>query len=272
MLCHSHVAMAKLCLGSLVRHVTDRLELVIHDDGTLTPEDVAELRCELDPLVLVSRAEADERVSEALASRPSTRRFREQNPLALKLVDFAALNEREVIRGVDSDVLALRPCSGLFDLESSADGLFMEDVQNAYSIRSWQLLVERRLHLWQRLNSGIFAIRAALYDPELLEWFVRDRRFDKTPVWFEQTAWALLAGRGRCRTLDRRLVTFPDRPWASDAAVLHFVAPLRRHLDDIARGAAGRDEPETVTIRSVAARRLTWRALLASEIVRRLGR
>ncbi|HVS62073.1 MAG TPA: hypothetical protein VMT85_01090 [Thermoanaerobaculia bacterium] len=264
--------MAKLCLGSLVRHVTDRLELVIHDDGTLTPEDVAELRAELGPFALVTRAEADERVSEALASRPSTRRFRERNPLALKLVDFAALSEREVICGVDSDVLALRPCSGLFDLQSSADALFMEDVQNAYGIRSWQLLVERRLLLWQRINSGIFAIRAALYDPELLEWFLGHPRFDKTPVWSEQTAWALMAGRGRCRTLDHRLVTFPDRPWASDAAVLHFVEPLRRHLDDVARRAAGRDETESVTIRSVAARRLTWRALLASEIVRRLSR
>lgn len=272
LLCHGHVAMAKLCLGSLIQYASGRLELVIHDDGTLTPEDVAELRNELGPFALVSRAEADERVSEALASRPATRRFRERNPLALKLVDFAALSDREVIRGVDSDVLVLRPCSGLFDLQRTSDALFMDDVQNAYSIRSWQLLTERRLRLWQRINSGIFAIRAALYDPELLEWFLGHPRFEKTPVWSEQTAWALLAGRGQCRTLDRRLVTFPDRPWAQEAAVLHFVGPMRSYLEEVARRAPGRENLESVTISSYAARPLTWRALLAAEIVRRLRR
>ncbi len=272
--------MALLCLGSLLRFSAAPLRLRIHDDGSLTRADLERLEGLGQPEI-VSRQEADDRLAEVLAARPATRAYRAANPLALKLVDAALLAPGGELAYCDSDVLFLRPFSGLFRLPPGCGALFMCDPQNAYSVRSWHLLPAPRRGPPARVNSGIIGFRTRWFDPDLVEWFLARPRYRFAPVWVEQTCWALLAQPAGCRLLDPAAVSIPVPGRAADPwqVALHFASPVRGLLADYRQrqapaGAetalAGPAEP--VEIRSFAARRLTAPALAATEVRRRLRR
>ncbi|HEV3459566.1 MAG TPA: hypothetical protein VHG32_23695 [Thermoanaerobaculia bacterium] len=284
---HAHVEMALACLGSLLGFSAAPLRLRIHDDGSLTATDRERLAAALGDPEVVSRREADERLAGWLAARPATRAFRAANPLALKLVDVALLAAGAELAYCDSDVLFLRPFTGLFELEPAHGALFMCDPQNAYSVRSWHLLQEPRLRLASRLNSGIIGFRTRWFDPDLVEWFLAEPRYRFAPVWVEQTCWALLAQPAGCRLLDPAAIGFPvaEQSPRERQVALHFVSPVRGLFADFRQrwlpgggaevGMAPGEETapgEPIALRSFAAPRLTAAALAATELRRRLRR
>jgi len=278
---HAHVEMALPCLGSLLGFSAEPLRLRIHDDGSLTAPDRERLAAALGEPEVVSRREADERLAGWLADRPATRAFRAANPLALKLVDAALLAPGGELAYCDSDVLFLRPFSGLFELAPAQGALFMCDPQNAYSVRSWHLLREPRLRLAGRLNSGIIAFRTRWFDPDLVEWFLAEPRYRFAPVWVEQTCWALLAWPAGCRLLDPAAVSIPvpGRAPRAQQVALHFVSPVRglfaghsQRLPPVGEATALPAACEPIEIASFAAPRLTAPALAATEVRRRLSR
>ncbi len=223
--------MAARCLGSLQRFSAEPIDLLVHDDGTLTAEDADRLASELAGAGVVWRSEADERVDERLAAHPACRAFRRSNPLGLKLLDIMLLEDGDALFYCDSDVLVLRPFRRLFEQDATA--VFMADVQSAYSLRSWQLAAAPRLRLASKVNTGLIRFARAAWDLDLIEWFLaRPSYFRRTPVWAEQTAWALLGGRADCRLLEPSQVRFPppDPSQAVGAVALHFISPLRALL------------------------------------------
>jgi hypothetical protein len=272
---HAHVEMAVACLGSLRRYSADPIDLRIHEDGSLTAEDRGRLREALGDPDFVPRAEADARVADLLASRPALRAFRRSNPLALKLIDIPLLAGDDDLAYCDADVLFLRPFSGLFRFPGEDTGaVFMSDRQNAYSVRSWHLLTQRRLKLPCRVNSGLLLFRSRFQDPDLLEWYLGRPEFGFAPVWSEQTAWALLGARAGCRLWDPRLVRLPELEGgdALDAVALHFVNPLRGLLPGFLRGAADRRGEAPVAVGTVPARRCRSWDLAWTEAKRRWAR
>jgi hypothetical protein len=283
----AHVAMALVCLGSLLRCSARPLRLRLHDDGSLTAADRERLAAGLGDPEVVARREADERVAGLLAGRPAARAFRDTNPLGLKLLDVALLAPGEDLAYCDSDVLFLRPFRGLFELPPGSGALCMADPQNAYSVRSWHLLREPRLRLAAHLNSGIIGFRLQHLDLDLIEWFLARPAHRFAPVWVEQTCWALLAQPAGCRLLDPAAIAIPA-PGNEDAdrqrVALHFVSPVRRlfgrhaaaamaaaRLAEAGGGAAGAGAPP-VALRSIAARRLSAPAMAITEVRRRLRR
>src|SRR5881397_312386 len=93
---HAHVETALACLGSLRRYSADPIRFRIHEDGTLTAEDRGRLAEGLGDPEILARAEADERVADLLARRPSLRALRGTNPLALKLIDVPLLADGDL--------------------------------------------------------------------------------------------------------------------------------------------------------------------------------
>jgi hypothetical protein len=271
---HAHVGMALDCLGSLLRHSADPLRLRVHEDGTLTPEDRDRLASDLREVEFVSRAEADDRVADRLSGLPALQAFRRRNPLALKLLDIPLLSEGDLAY-CDADILFPRPFSGLFRFPDAATGAtFMSDRQNAYSVRSWHLLVHRRLALPCRVNSGLLFFRTRHFDLDLLEWYFARPEFGFAPVWIEQTAWALLAWRAGCRLWDPRLVRLPE-PGEVDpgeAVALHFVSPLRSLLPGFLERARDRAQEPPMALGTVPARRCHSWDLARTEAQRRLAR
>lgn len=262
---------ALACLGSLRRLMAEPFRLRIHDDGTLREEELADLA----PFEVVPRHEADERMEEILTRHPACRAYRRVNPLALKLLDAPLLAKEESLAFCDGDVLFLRPFEGLFAWPGPEVGaVTMADLQDAYSVRSWHLLLDRRLRLPRRINTGVIHFRAALYDLDLVEWFLGRSGYLRTPVWVEQTAWALLAARAGCHVYDPRQVAFPEPSVRvpEDAVALHFISPRRDLLPAYINTAPDRSGEPSAVIRTIPARRCGWAALAGSEGRRLLAR
>ncbi len=275
----AQVEMAISCLGSLVTHSADPFRLRLRDDGTLGESDKellgAALASSAGPPSYVSRAEADDLVAPWLARRPSLARARREHPLFLKLVDLAIPTAGEEVAYCDADVLFLRPFKHLFRFPSSATGaVFMSDVQNAYSVRSWHLLRHRRLRLPKKVNSGLILYRTAKFDPDLLEWYLSRPEFQFAPPWTEQTAWALLGAAAGCSLYDPRQIAIPRAagPLPAEAVALHFVSPVRGRLLEALPRALDREGEASVEIRTVPTRPLSPFSLAVTEGRRRVRR
>jgi hypothetical protein len=248
--------------------------MVLHDDGTLTREDAARLREGLSPLRLVSWEEASDRLAPLLAGRPAARSFRAENPLGAKLLDAPLLGAGPLFF-CDTDVLFLRPFAGLdaFPRET-VRAVFMSDLESAYSVRSWHLLAEPRLTLPRRVNTGLLLFDRGAYDLDRVEWFLSRPGWQRTPVWAEQTAWALLGGHAGAALWDPERVCFPagPPPGDGDPVALHFVSPRRKWLAPWLE--LGRDAVPRGRVR-VGARPARWESALSLgwvEVRRRVGR
>jgi hypothetical protein len=267
--------MARACLATLLRRSAEPLRLRIHDDGTLTAADAEDLAAALGGAEVIRRGEADERVAGHLARYPATRAFRAASPLALKLVD-APLLAGETLAYCDADVLFRRRFSGLYRFPSPAAGaVFMADSQNAYSVRSWHLVAERRLRIPRRVNSGIILFRTALADPDLVEWFLAREAYRFAPPWVEQTCWALLGARAGCWLLDPAQVRIPADAGENGAVAFHFVRSVRGLLPAYLAAEEGDAGEGAAILRSAPARRCGPLGLAASEgrrLLRRLSR
>ena len=79
--------------------------LCIHDDGTLDSAIVGRLRSIFPHARIVSRADADARLSEVLQPFPRCQALRATNTLALKALDFPAFLEADRMILLDSDIL-----------------------------------------------------------------------------------------------------------------------------------------------------------------------
>ena len=272
---HGQVEMALLCLASLLRLSAEPVNLRLHDDGTLCPEDFDRLASGLGDCEVISRQRADERVAEVLAKRPALAAFRRDNPLALKLVD-AVLWAGSKLTFCDTDVLFLRPFTDLFALPDGSGAVFMTDRQNAYSVRSWHLLRRRRLALPRRANTGIVVYHTAAWDPDLLEWYLARPEHRFAPVWVEQTAWALLGWRAGCRLVAASQIAIPrpDQPADLSPAnvALHFVSPVRQLLPAYREIAPDRTGEPPVAVRTVPADRCGWASMAVTEGRRLLAR
>jgi hypothetical protein len=271
----AQVETALACLGSLRRYGAEPFRLRIHDDGTLGPGELARLEGALGSFEVVPRREADERMEEILARHPAARACRGANPLALKLLDAPLLTGGERLAFCDGDILFLRPFSGLFAWPGPDVGaVMMADTQDAYSVRSWHLLLDRRLRLPRRINTGVVLFRTELYDLDLVDWFLARPGYQRTPVWVEQTAWALLAARAGCQVYDPRQIAFPERPVRipGEAMALHFVSPRRDLLPAYQEAAPDRTGEPPVAVRTLPARRCGWAAMAGSEGLRLLAR
>ena len=214
-------------------------------------------------------------MEEILARHPACRAYRRVNPLALKLLDAPLLAREESLAFCDGDVLFLRPFTGLFAWPGPEVGaVTMADLQDAYSVRSWHLLLDRRLRLPRRINTGIVHFRTALYDLDLVEWFLGRSGYLRTPVWVEQTAWALLAARAGCHVYDPRQVAFPEPRVhvPDDAVALHFISPRRDLLPAYIDTVPDRTGEPPVRVRTRPATRCGWAALAGSEGRRLLAR
>lgn len=237
-LCHSHVSMAALCLGSLLRCHEGSITVNFHDDGSLTSSDVDELRSGVPSCCIIRRKDADERMSYELRRFPAQRRFRTETCMGLKLCDTVYHNPSEVYVYSDADVLYLRPFAKLFDLpDSSTNALFMYDsVDNTYSFRSWQLMLARGVLLPQRVNAGLACMRKSSYDPEFIEWFLSvpargGKRHNGVP---EQTAWAALGMRVGCRLWSPESVAVGRKGLTISPKLIaaHFVGMFRSSMKD----------------------------------------
>ncbi len=237
LLCHRHVPMAMSCLGSLLRLCSEPLRLRIHDDGTLTEEDLENLGHQLSQTQFVSRKEANERLLDEFGRYRRLLELRRTDPFIMKVLDGVAYRDGPIYAYIDSDVLFFRPFHNPFHLsDSEVKAVFMRDVEHSYSFRSWQKLLARNVQLAGKINAGIIVIRAEAVDFDLMEWHVSQSLHQGIPSMLEQTFWAMLGTKLGCRVFDpEQLRVMQEGEHSRELVAGHFTAPTRHLLPEFVR-------------------------------------
>ena len=236
LLCHRHVGIASRCLGSLLAYSEQPIALVLHDDGSLTADDVETLQTNLPGARVVRRAEADERMNALLSQYPHARQYRYEHPLALKLLDIPAFSDTHIIY-CDSDVLFMKPVSQFFSLpDSRTAALFMADGASSYSVRPWHLTGHDKISLPKKINTGLMVIQKSAYDLDFVEWFLsKGQGYRYVASWAEQTCYAALGKRIGYQLWDSSMVAVVNRPelLTQDLVAGHFVGTRRDLIDQV---------------------------------------
>lgn len=275
--CHAAVAMACRGFASLARCSARPINFVVHDDGSLEPEDRERLQAAVEGITFVDRHTADGMIESRLSRHPLCRAFRRSNPLALKLLDMPLLAAGGDVACCDTDVRAFSRFSGVFEFpDAETTGLFMRDTQNAYALRPWHLMASG-IALPMCINTGLMLFRTSHHDLDFIEWFL-GRQFNvyrRLPGWLEQTCWAALAHRGRCRLYDPTQVrVIRDADCLTDVALVigHFTSDVRGLWDRAQPAPSEHDTTAVACVRTDAAERLTVMRLAAEQVGRAAGR
>jgi hypothetical protein len=229
------VDLAIRCMSSLHRTSVEELHFVLHEDGSLTPDDMARLRDSFPIKSIITRKEADERVLPMLKDYKHCHEFRVNQIFGLKLFDIVLLGPPEVYY-CDTDILFLAPHRGLFSKALvDADFAFSQDVRNAYTLLPWHIKPFTDIGLHSHVNAGLFSCRKASFDLAFMDHFFatfgRNHFFQhRMGGWTEQTAWAAMGTRGRSVAYDRRQICLADATFRYDpkeTMAIHFVSPQR---------------------------------------------
>lgn len=240
LICHRDVSTALPCLKSLLDRSKDVLQLVLHDDGTLTESDANVLLQSLPGSKILSRKEADAGMQELLKNHPRCLQLRADYPLSLKLLDVALLNEGDLTY-CDTDILFFRSFSGIPFLTSRASAVFMSDPNEAYALRPWHLAPFGPLRLPASVNTGIICFRKNAYDLDFVEWMwsqpALEQAFRNTMCWAEQTCWAALGARAGCSLLSPIQFQVVGAAWKPqpDTIAGHFVTSYRNQLANFSK-------------------------------------
>jgi hypothetical protein len=255
LLCHRDVDLAIHCLDTAMRLSADPVQVVIHEDGSLTPEDREKLAKGLPGSRILDRQVADQLMAERLSPYPNARAFREGSVWGLKLLDVV-LAEPGLCFYLDSDIRFFRPFRGLFvEVATRGRCVFLRDsVWQAYSIRPWHLLDQRGLRLASGINTGLTLCDPKVFDLGFVDWFLSQLDWRVIPAWTEPTCWAALALRAGGQAIDPKQVTnlYPSAKVTEQTLGAHFLSAYRSQwqplLDQpvrqmIARPAALRFQP-----------------------------
>lgn len=232
LLCHRDVDLAIHCLSSALALSADPLQLVIHEDGSLTVEDCDKLTASLPGCRILERKHADEIMAERLAGHPNAWVFRAGSVWGLKLLDVV-LAERGLCFYLDGDIRFFRPFRGLFAQDATRDRcVFLRDtVWQAYSIRPWHLLDRRGLKVASGINTGLTLCDPAVFDLDFVEWFLAQPDWRVIPAWTEPTCWAALAMRADGHAVDPIQITnlYPSARVTEETSGGHFLSAYRNH-------------------------------------------
>jgi hypothetical protein len=266
--------MALICLKSLLATSQEKLQLVIHDDGSLTDEDQTLVRSDLPDSLLVSREQADCELARILEVLPTLRQARTRLPHLLKVLDVPVSCHGENVCFIDSDVFFLRAHRGLFQISKtrSVCARFMFDSRTCHGFRLRDFWPAGPVCLIARLNSGLFCVKRTAIDFEWIE-AVCSRvglpQILQHRSWFEQGLWAAIAGRIGCEMVDRSQIATAEivSEIPPDPVALHFITPARGLLERYASRARSSHSAELIRA-APAAHYTTFHAVWAAALFR----
>ena len=237
LLCHRDISIALICLKSLLATSQEKLQIIVHDDGSLTDEDQTFIRDQLPNSALVSRDQADRELAIVLDALPILRKARPKLPHLLKVLDVPMLCRSDNVCFVDSDVFFLRAHRALFEISKprSVHARFMSDIRTCHGFRLKDFWPLGPVSPIARLNSGLFCIKRNVIDFDWIEAVcsrVGLSQMLQHRSWFEQGLWAAIAARVGCEMIDRSQIATAEvaSQIPQDPIALHFVTPVRALL------------------------------------------
>ncbi len=203
--------------------------LCIHDDGTLSDAALRALRTSFPHARIITRAEADARMAETLASFPRCQNLRATNTLSLKVLDFPAFLAAGRMMLLDSDILFFAAPTAL--LAALGDPHFTKNTLN----KDWRdgytidLAATRPLLDFDcppLINSGLGLIHKNSLRLEWIEEFLALPGVLSHPHQIEQTLIALCSARFGFEMLPAEYDVHlgPRHPRAPSR---HYAGPMR---------------------------------------------
>lgn len=221
------------CLKTFFHYSGRRCDVVLHDDGSLSPEAYGHLQRHLPGATIISKARADERMHDVMAPYPTSRAFRDRLPLARRLFDVPVFATRKQFVILDSDVLFFgRPDEILKSLDRGRL-CFMSDYQDGYVYPRSVIAARYGVDIVPAFNTGVCALAKDVFDSEFIEHYCQGlgpAGLERHP-WAEQTLFGLLLSRHKERA-DRLSARYriSRTPLDSDTISHHFVNDGSRGL------------------------------------------
>ncbi|WP_413171241.1 hypothetical protein [Anabaena azotica] len=213
--------------------------LCIHDDGTLTQENISTLQYHFPDARIIDRKQADRKVLALLSSYPRCLEFRKTNHLSPKVFDFALYLESDRMLLLDSDVLFFQEPTVLIQrIEDPAYTLntVNGDVASAYTVDP--IVVEKHCNFTpiDRFNSGLGLIHKASLKLDWMEEFLALPNIIGHFWRIEQTLFALCSSRFGVELLpleydvrlDRGIKGCPSRHYVGRIRHLMYLEGIRQ--------------------------------------------
>ena len=232
LMCHRDISYGVNCLKSLIRYEEfSRMQIVIHDDGSLTTEDKEILYKISDRLSVIDRKYADSQILNFIKDKPNCINYRiKESPIntlhKIKLFDYYYFSKTKKILGLDSDLLFLKKPDDVIKHISANTGFYFPDYQNAYSFNE----PKDEIKTLEKVNTGLICILGeSNYSLDLIENALSNlirNGVNHRCQWIEQSAFAhMFCELGGFECLDPKIYRLPyfqpvDR---STAECLHFV-------------------------------------------------
>lgn len=205
---HNHVGMTLWSIKSLLHHSGRRYAVVLHEDGSLTDDDVSLLKEHLVNARVVRKTVANDLIRKKLEHLPNSMKYRfspketsdhrgvkyDMHIFALRLFDFNLLTDAKKILVLDCDVLFFRKPQQIMDWAEDPErhgSLFSIEqyvpLRNArYEIVGYQY----KNPLPTDANCGLLCLDKRIHDLDVIEgWIGRNlERMDRLAT-FEQHAY-----------------------------------------------------------------------------------
>jgi len=208
-----------------------RYALCIHEDGTVPPQGLEQLRRHFPDARLIPRVEADAKVFAELAAYPRCLEFRKTNHLSPKVFDFVSYLRSDQMLLLDSDILFFEsPVELLKRIEDSGYKLntVNADIASGYTVEPAAVKERTGVDLIARFNSGLGLIHKGSMRLDWIEEFLAIPGILGHFWRIEQTMFALCSSRWGVELLPkeydvrlgRNVVGLPSR---------HYIGAIR-HL------------------------------------------
>jgi len=223
------------CLSSLQKFNNQKVNLLVHSDGSLEEENLSVIQNSLGCNVsFINPKDAKERTLDNLKNFPNCQKFRKNSLWGIEFFDplFSQTDDRYSYY-IDADILFSRPFTDLFK-ESMIEGgaVFLEDTQwDAYSFRPWQMIGRRmRPVVVKGITTALVFWDKRVIEWDYLEWFLSQSTYHSISNWILPTAQAGLATRCDSKVVSANQITnlYPNATISSENFGLHLLGSYRK--------------------------------------------
>jgi hypothetical protein len=252
---HKHVGMTLWSIKSLLHYAARSYKVVLHDDGSLTEEDIALLEEHLLSVTIIRKTVADGLIRKHLEHRPNCLRYRfskkeatdhrgtkyDEHIFALRLFDFNLLSSAEKVLVLDCDVLFFQRPREIVDWAQDPDlqGC-LYGIEQYVPLRSARHQITGYRYknpLPTAANAGLLCLDKRIFNLDAIEAWI-GQNLDRAPklATFEQHAYnhiLRLAANGKALP-DSYSFNFTDQAAvASHFAIKHLFFENLRRLESV---------------------------------------
>ena len=239
LLCHRDMEMASWTIPGILRSLDDGQQFFIFGDGSLTSVDCENLAQLDDRIVCVTRAAREELVSVLLQNHPRCISYRDELPLAFKLLDVPLYCQSKRIERIvftDTDIVYGQNCAAYF-LQTRNTHLRTDAIK--LSVRTRSVLFKYGWKVPYQFNSGYFSYGLDKFDLDFIEHFLGLPDVRGIQWLSEQTCWGLLFAKAGTSFAPNRSQFACREDFAepsSETLAIHLIADLKGKARELSEG------------------------------------